>query len=213
MQRAKAKTKKKIRNNRETDHINYPRSTCKKPYRYLWIRNKYIRTIERTLIKEPSDLWGLLWYVRLHGFPNLIQQRLLQHPLCTTTTLQLSYCYSATIVYATIYDRVLYITTICNFLRVFYSINILIYWYTCCSSVLARSFVRSYILYTLQLYPIHIYLSLSLSLNISYSLYLSLYLNIDVYLCACLSVCVPEYLSPIIIILSVQKVLRSKKKK
>lgn len=73
MQRAKAKARKKIRNNKETDHINYPTSTFKKPYRYLWIRNKYIRTIERTLIEETSDLWSLLWYVRLHGLPNLIQ--------------------------------------------------------------------------------------------------------------------------------------------
>lgn len=64
----------------------------------------------------------------------------------------------------------------------------MIYWYTCCSSVLARSFVRSYTLYTiytLQLYPIHI------SIYLSISLFLSIYLNIDVYLCACLSVCTP----------------------
>lgn len=74
---------------------------------------------------------------------------------------------------------------------------------------LVRSFVPIY--YILYNYILYISISLSLSLNISFSLYLSLYLNIDVYLCACLSVCVSEYLSHIIIILSVQKVLRSKK--
>lgn len=100
MQRAKAKARKKIRNNKETDHINYPTSTFKKPYRYIYESETNIYVLLKGLwsrnhrICEAScgtfvSMDILIWFKILVHVPN---------SATSATTPTMYYYYSTTIV-------------------------------------------------------------------------------------------------------------------